>query len=113
METIDKCIFCDIVKKQKPADIIYENEHLVCFHDANPAAPLHVLIVPKEHIPTLNDIPPDNMILSHIGQAAVKIAEKFGVAEPGYRFFINVNSGGGQVIFHLHAHVVSRNLPAA
>lgn len=104
------CLFCKIIQKEKPAKIIYENEHVVAFHDTNPVAPIHILVVPKKHIPTLNDIPPGDDILSHIGQAALAIAEKFGVAQKGYRFFINVNRGGGQVIFHLHAHVVAKNL---
>jgi histidine triad (HIT) family protein len=88
--------------------MVYEDERVVCFHDARPAAPLHVLIVPRSHIPTLNDVDPDSGLLSHMGRAAVVIAEKFGVKDAGYRFFFNVNQGGGQVVFHLHAHVISK-----
>jgi histidine triad (HIT) family protein len=101
------CIFCKIVRGELPADIVYEDELVVGFWDKNPVRPIHILIVPREHIPTLNDISPDNMILSHIGQVAASIADQFGVAQSGYRFFINVNRGGGQVIFHLHAHVIA------
>jgi len=103
------CIFCDIVQGKRSANHVYEDDLVVAFWDAHPAAPLHILIVPREHIPTLNDVPAGNNILAHIGKVATRIAEDFGVAQPGYRFFINVNSGGGQVIFHLHAHLVSRN----
>ncbi|MCX5874284.1 MAG: HIT domain-containing protein, partial [Deltaproteobacteria bacterium] len=80
---------------------------VVAFWDANPASPIHILIVPRKHIPTLNDVPEEDPILSHIATVAKKIAADLGVAEIGYRFFINVNKGGGQVVFHLHAHVVS------
>ncbi|MDD3471747.1 MAG: histidine triad nucleotide-binding protein [Syntrophaceae bacterium] len=101
------CVFCNIVSGKIPAKIVYEDEHVMAFHDANPASPIHILIVPKRHIPTLNDVPEGDTLLSHIGKVAKIIATKFGVADSGYRFFINVNKGGGQVIFHLHAHVVS------
>jgi len=102
------CIFCQIINGKIAADFVYENEHVVAFHDAKPVAPVHILIVPRKHIPTLNDIQPGDDILAHVGQAAKHVASMFGVDEKGYRFFINVNRGGGQVIFHLHAHVVSK-----
>lgn len=102
------CVFCGILEGNVPADIVYQDEFVKAFWDANPAAPIHILIVPRKHIRTLNDIPQDDAVLSHIGRAAVKIAANFGVAESGYRLFVNVNRGGGQVIFHLHAHLVSR-----
>jgi len=104
------CIFCNIISGKIPADIVYEDERVVAFHDARPVAPVHILIVPRNHIPTLNDIQPEDMILAHVGQVARKIAEQFGVDQKGYRFSINVNRGGGQVVFHLHAHVVSKAL---
>ncbi len=107
----DDCVFCRIVNGKSPADIVYEDDRVVAFRDANPAAPLHILVVPREHIATLNDVPEGSDIISHCGQTAAKIAEMFGVAESGYRFLINVNHGGGQVIFHLHVHVVSRSNP--
>jgi histidine triad (HIT) family protein len=105
------CIFCKIISGRWPAKMVYEDNLVVAFWDAKPVAPVHILLVPREHIPTLNDIPVENQILSHIGQVAAKIAEEFGVARSGYRFFINVNRGGGQVVFHLHAHLVSRSNP--
>ena len=101
------CIFCKIVEGALPADKIYEDEMVVAFWDTRPSSPIHVLIVPKEHIPTLNDLPEGDQILAHIGAVATKLAKELGVAEKGYRFFINVNKDGGQVIFHLHAHLVA------
>lgn len=101
------CVFCKIIQGRIPAEIVYQDDTVVAFHDANPASPIHVLIVPRKHIPTLNAIPEGDTLLCHIGKVAKIIATDFGVADSGYRFFINVNKGGGQVIFHLHAHVVS------
>ena len=101
------CIFCKIIDGKVPANIVYEDEMVVAFWDANPASPIHILIVPRKHVPTLNDIPDGDPILGHIGDVAKKLAGDLGVADTGYRFFINVNRGGGQVVFHLHAHLVS------
>ena len=101
------CIFCKIIEGKIPAKIVYQDDLVVAFWDANPASPIHILIVPRIHIPTLNDVPDGDPILSHIGMVAKKLARDLGVADTGYRFFINVNKGGGQVIFHLHAHLVS------
>lgn len=108
-ESVIDCIFCNIVQGRAPAEKVYEDDMLVAFWDARPVRPIHILIVPRTHIPTLNDIEPDDHILAHIGQAARKIAEQFHVAESGYRLFINVNRGGGQVVFHLHAHLIAKD----
>jgi histidine triad (HIT) family protein len=105
--TKSDCIFCKIVEGKIPAETVYEDDKVVAFWDANPARPIHILMVPREHIPTLNDIPEDDHILSHLGQVARKVAEQFEVDQSGYRFFINVNRGGGQEIFHLHAHLIA------
>jgi histidine triad (HIT) family protein len=101
------CIFCNIVEGKVAAERVYEDELVVAFKDAHPAAPLHILIVPRRHLPTLNDIPDGDMILAHMGRTARKIAHEMGVADSGYRFFINVNREGGQVVFHLHSHLVA------
>lgn len=101
------CVFCKIVEGTLPSRKIYEDELVVAFWDANPAAPIHILIVPRQHIPTLNDLPEDDRLFSHIGRVARKIAADLGVADSGYRFFVNVNRGGGQVVFHLHAHLIA------
>jgi len=103
------CIFCEIIEGKLPAKKIYEDDQAVAFWDANPASPIHILIVPRVHIPTLNDISDGDTLLCHMGEVAKRIAQDLGVAESGYRFFINVNKGGGQVVFHLHAHLISGN----
>jgi histidine triad (HIT) family protein len=108
-----ECIFCNIEQGRSPAEIVYKDDMVVAFHDARPSYPIHILIVPRAHIPTFNDIDADNPILSHIGQAAQKIARQFRVAESGYRLLFNVNRGGGQVIFHLHAHLLAREASPA
>lgn len=104
---MDDCIFCKIVQGKVPAKIVYQDDLTVAFWDARPAFPIHILIVPKQHLATLNDIPDGDPILGHMGRVAKNIAQSLSVADSGYRFFINVNRGGGQVVFHLHAHVVS------
>jgi len=106
---MDDCIFCKIVEGKLPARKVYEDELTVAFWDARPASPIHILIVPRKHIATLNDVEDGDKIVGHMARVAKKIAQKMGVADYGYRFFVNVNRGGGQVVFHLHAHVVSGN----
>src|SRR5512135_611946 len=103
------CVFCKIIEGKLPARKIYEDDRVVGFWDARPASPIHILIVPRKHVATLNDIPEDDPILGHMGRVAKSIAQSLGVADSGYRFFVNVNRGGGQVVFHLHAHLVSGN----
>jgi histidine triad (HIT) family protein len=107
------CIFCRIAKHEAKAEVIYEDDLVVGFKDANPVAPIHVLIIPRKHIPTLNDVNADDHIVSHMAFAARKIAQDLGVADAGYRFSMNVNRGGGQIVFHLHAHLMAgKNLVA-
>ena len=101
------CVFCKIVSGELPAERVYEDDLVVAFRDAHPTAATHILIVPREHFPTLNDLRDDDEIFSHLGKVARRIAKDQGVADSGYRFFINVNRGGGQVVFHLHAHLVA------
>ncbi len=103
------CVFCKIIDGRVPARKVYEDDHVVAFWDTRPASPIHILIVPKVHIPTLNDISENDQILAHIGAVAKTVAGQLGVHESGYRLFINVNRGGGQVVFHLHAHLVAGN----
>jgi len=103
------CIFCRIIEGRLPARKLYEDGEVVAFWDARPASPIHILIVPRLHIPTLNDVPEGDHIVDHLFRVAKKIAQEVGVAQSGYRFFINVNRGGGQVVFHLHAHLVAGN----
>jgi histidine triad (HIT) family protein len=103
------CIFCKIIDGRVPARKVYEDDHVVAFWDARPASPIHILIVPRVHIPTLNDINENDQILAHMGAVAKIVARQFGVDQSGYRLFINVNRGGGQMVFHLHAHLVAGN----
>ncbi len=105
------CLFCKIVKKEIPADIVFENEFVVAFKDINPKAPVHILVVPKKHISTFNDIQEEDFpIYNEIIKAVQKITKDLGIAEKGYRVLVNVNKEGGQVIFHLHVHVLGGKL---
>lgn len=101
------CIFCQIAEKKAPATIIYEDEHVVAFDDLHPKAPHHKLIIPRKHISTLNDASIDDKeLLAHMLLAAQKIAKQLGIADDGYRVLMNVNKGGGQVVFHIHLHLL-------
>jgi len=101
------CLFCQIANGETSSEILFENDVLVVFKDINPAAPVHLLIVPKRHIRSINDLTEsDRPILSELLMAAKDMAARHGIAESGYRLFINVERGGGQVIFHLHLHLI-------
>ena len=103
------CLFCQISSGETSTEFLYENETLVVFKDINPAAPVHLLIVPKKHIRSINDLTDeDRPILAEIIMTAKEMAAQFKVAKSGYRLFFNVEKGGGQVIFHLHLHLVAR-----
>jgi histidine triad (HIT) family protein len=102
-----ECLFCKISQGKTSTEILYENETLVVFRDINPAAPIHLLIVPKKHIRSVNDLTDDDQpILSELVMVARDMAAEQGIDKSGYRIFINVERGGGQVIFHLHLHVI-------
>jgi histidine triad (HIT) family protein len=108
---MNDCIFCKIINKEIPADIVYEDDDLIAFKDINPKAPVHILIVPKKHIPTFNDITEDDFpIYNKIIKTVQKIAKDFNVADSGYRVLVNVNEEGGQVIYHLHVHLIGGKL---
>lgn len=101
------CLFCKILNKEIPATLVYEDEHVVAFKDISPQAPMHVLVIPRQHIPTLNDVTPEQGVLvGYMFQAAQKIAVQFGVHQTGYRTVFNVNAGAGQTVYHLHLHVL-------
>ncbi len=101
------CIFCKIVNNQAPADFLYKNDTLVVFKDINPHAPVHLLIVPRKHIRSVNDIQKeDSSIVSEMILTGQQIAKQVGIAESGYKLLFNVERGGGQVIFHLHLHLI-------
>ena len=102
-----ECIFCDIIADRKPAVKIYENDILLAIEDIYPRTPVHLLIMPKRHVPTLLDIEPaDTVWVSTVPFVANQLARERGIAERGYRLIANVNQGGGQVIFHVHFHVM-------
>jgi histidine triad (HIT) family protein len=101
------CLFCQIVNGETSTEILFENETLAVFEDINPAAPVHLLIVPKKHIRSVNDLSEsDRPILAEMLMVGKVMAGQHGVADSGYRLSINVERGGGQVIFHLHMHLM-------
>jgi len=100
------CVFCRIIKGELPAKVVYEDDSVIAFHDINPQAPVHILIVPKEHIPTVNDLTEEHeKLIGHIFSVAKKIAKDMGFAEKGYRILINCNKDGGQEVYHIHFHL--------
>lgn len=100
------CIFCKIVKGEIKSEFIYEDDKLVAFKDLHPAAPTHILFVPKKHYATLNDVAVGDTIMSDITAAIQKVARDKGLADRGYRVVTNVNREGGQLVFHLHVHML-------
>jgi len=105
---MSETIFNKIIKREIPADIVYEDNDILAFKDVNPQAPVHVLIVPKRAIPTIDDLTPkDAPLVGKLFLAAQQIARDLGVAEAGYRTVMNCNAEGGQVVFHLHLHLLA------
>ncbi len=105
--TMNDCLFCQIAKKETPVNIIYEDKYVIVFDDIHPKAPIHKLIIPKVHIATVNDITPkNNELLGHMIHTAKEVAKKLGIAENGYRLIMNCNTDAGQVIFHMHIHLL-------
>jgi histidine triad (HIT) family protein len=100
-------IFSKIIKKEIPAEIVFEDEHCLAFKDIHPQAPIHILMIPKREIPSLADLRPEDQPL--VGHMLVKIAEiaaKLGIAQDGYRVVTNVRAFGGQTVHHLHFHLM-------
>lgn len=103
----DDCLFCKIAGGETDTEFLYENERLVVFRDIKPAAPVHLLIVPKRHIRSINDVTDaDGDILAEMVMVARDMAKQEGIADAGYKLLYNVEKGGGQVIFHLHKHLI-------
>ena len=101
------CIFCKIVAGEIPADVVLENEDVLVFRDLNPQAPTHLLAIPKKHIATINDIQTeDTEAAGKLFLAAQKVAAKEGLAEDGYRVVMNCGEAAGQVVFHIHLHIL-------
>lgn len=99
------CLFCRIARKEIPATIVAENEFCVAFRDINAQAPVHVLVVPREHVASLNDMT-DPSILGRMYTLAAQVAKAEGISGRGYRVVINTNDDGGQTVFHLHLHIL-------
>jgi len=101
----DACLFCRIVAKEIPAKIVAETADCVAFRDVKPQAPVHVLVVPRTHVPSLNEVT-DATIVGKLAQLAKDLAQREGLAERGYRLVINTNADAGQTVFHLHMHLL-------
>ena len=102
------CLFCKIAAREIPADIVHEDERLVAFSDINPQAPTHVLIIPRRHIATLNDLSPDDAdLVGSMVLLAARIAAARGHAQAGYRTVFNCNAAAGQTVFHIHLHLLA------
>ncbi|MBN1560207.1 histidine triad nucleotide-binding protein [candidate division KSB1 bacterium] len=101
------CLFCGIAQEEIPARIIYKDDDVMAFHDISPKAPYHILIIPRKHIATLNDMREEDIpLVGKIIHCAKEIAAQIGIAERGYRLILNCNDEGGQVIYHLHCHLL-------
>ena len=107
------CPFCRIIAGQAPAEILYRDEQVTAFRDARPVAPVHVLIVPNEHIETNNDVTAEHeSLLGHLNRVAARLAQELNVQRSGYRLVINTGPDAGQSVFHLHMHLIGgRHLP--
>ena len=103
----DDCLFCKIISKDIPADIVYEDDKVLAFSDINPQAPIHILVIPHQHISTINDASEeDQEMLGYMLLVAARIAKDNSIDESGYRLVINCNEQGGQTVFHIHLHIL-------
>lgn len=101
------CLFCRILDGAVPADIVFEDESLIAFRDINPQAPTHILIIPRRHIATINELDESNAaVVNDLFLAARRIAASEGLADDGYRVVMNCNEGAGQSVFHIHLHLL-------
>lgn len=105
---MDECVFCKIVKGEIPSQKVYEDEEILAFHDINPAAPIHILVIPKKHIASLNEVrKEDQALLAKIHTTIQTIAKEQGFSDNGFRVIINCGKDGGQEVAHLHFHVLA------
>lgn len=103
----EETIFSKIIRKEIPAEIVYQDDRATAFRDINPQAPTHILIIPSKVIPTVNDVTEaDEADVGHLLAVAAKVAEQEGIAADGYRLIINCNKHGGQEVYHLHVHLM-------
>jgi histidine triad (HIT) family protein len=104
---MENCPFCQIVERKLPASFLYEDEDAIAIQDIHPLAPIHILILPKKHIDSMNTVDEaDTALIGRLLLVARKIAFTQQIGEPGYRIVINTNRGGGQTVFHLHIHLL-------
>jgi histidine triad (HIT) family protein len=102
------CLFCKIAKKDVPATIVFEDDELVAFQDINPQAPTHILVIPRHHVATLNELTADDdQIVGKMVRCATRLAKEGGHAEAGFRTVFNCNEAAGQTVFHIHLHVLA------
>jgi histidine triad (HIT) family protein len=101
------CLFCKIAQGKIPAKLVHQDEDVVAFEDINPQAPVHVLVIPRKHIPTLNDLSPeDDALAGKLFRVAAALAKERGIAERGWRATVNVNKDANQLVFHVHLHLM-------
>ena len=101
------CLFCRIINRELHATIVYEDEHIVAFNDINPQAPTHVLVLPRRHIASLNELTPDDdQLVGEMIRRAAAIAKQRGISTGGYRAVFNTNADAGQTVFHIHLHLL-------
>ncbi|MBO8128548.1 MAG: histidine triad nucleotide-binding protein [Peptococcaceae bacterium] len=104
---MQECIFCKIVRREIPADVVYEDDDILAFKDINPVAPVHILLIPKKHVATFFDIAAeDQPVFGKIQAVAAQVAKEQGLEEKGFRLVANCLEGAGQVVFHIHYHLV-------
>jgi histidine triad (HIT) family protein len=104
---MNDCLFCKIVNHEIPGSIVYEDDHVLAFNDINPQAPTHVLIVPKRHIASLNDLTADDeQLVGELVRRAAALAKERGIAATGFRTVFNTNRGAGQTVWHIHLHLL-------
>ncbi len=103
---VQDCLFCKFVRKEISPRIVFEDEETLAFHDIQPQAPVHVILIPKKHVETVGTIPEGDPIVSILTNRAVKVADMLGIAKDGFRLIMNSGSHGGQVVPHLHIHLL-------
>jgi histidine triad (HIT) family protein len=104
---MDECVFCKIVRGESPATVVYKDEEITAFLDINPVAPTHILLVPDKHISSVNEVQPeDEPVMGRLFTVARKLAEQKGINSDGYRLIVNTGKHGGQVVYHLHMHLM-------
>ena len=101
------CLFCKIINREIPSSIVYEDDRLLAFNDINPQAPTHVLVIPKKHVESLNDLRPgDDRLVGELVRRAAAIAKERGISASGFRTVFNTNRDAGQTVFHVHLHLL-------